>query len=147
MFHKILVPVDGSDTALLAVKYARKLAGKFSSAVTLLHVIPNVAVVPGAVPMPDTVLAKLDETGNTVLAQAAAYFADYDGRVYQRLEYGPPGRVITEIALDHHFSLIIMGRRGLSNVTAFFLGSVSNHVVQHAPCPTMIIKDQEKTAE
>jgi len=57
------------------------------------------------------------------------------------LEYGHPGIQIVDIAKEKKYSLIIMGRRGLSDITGLLLGSVSNHVLHYAPCPTMIIKD------
>jgi len=51
-----------------------------------------------------------------------------------------PGVFICKYAENNKVDLIIMGSRGLGNVRRLLLGSVSNHVVQHAKCPVLIIK-------
>jgi len=141
MFKKILVPIDGSDVALLAAKYARMMSEKFNSAVTLVHIIQNPAyILPDAV-IPPLLIRDLESNGKSALAKAMEVFNDFDGRVNSLLEYGHPGIQIVDIAKEKKYSLIIMGRRGLSDITGLLLGSVSNHVLHYAPCPTMIIKD------
>jgi nucleotide-binding universal stress UspA family protein len=52
---------------------------------------------------------------------------------------GSPGRMICELATDWNADLIIMGRRGRSGLAEFFLGSVSNYVLHHAPCSVQIV--------
>lgn len=142
MFGKILVPVDGSAAALNAVHYARKIAEKFESAVTLLHIVEH----PGYLNLDDEnlpagLILDMEKNGNQILLEAAKPFADYDGRVVTKLEYGHAGIKITEICKENGYSLIIMGRRGLSGVKQLLLGSVSNYVLHYAQCPTLIIKE------
>jgi nucleotide-binding universal stress UspA family protein len=52
---------------------------------------------------------------------------------------GSPGRMICELATSWDADLIIMGRRGRSGLAEFFLGSVSNYVLHHAPCSVQIV--------
>lgn len=144
MFDKLLVPIDGSAEALAATNYARKIAEKFSSAVTLIHIIQHSAyMVSDAHSLPNSVIESLDERGNQVLAQALEIFRDFDGRVATRIEYGHPGIKITEISKENKYSLIIMGRRGMSDVAKLLMGSVSNYVLHYALCPTLIIRNHE----
>jgi nucleotide-binding universal stress UspA family protein len=148
MFKKILVPTDGSEMALQAAKYALALAEKFGSEITLIHVIQNYYSLP-AFSMPDTVtiplsvMQDLDANGKLILANTQAVFSGFTGQVSTLLEYGPPGKQIIDIAVEGNYSLIIMGRRGISGVTELLLGSVSNHIVHYAPCPTLIVKGTE----
>ncbi len=148
MFTKILVPTDGSDMALQAARVARALAEKFASRITLVHVIQNYYTLP-AFSMPDTitipvsVMQDLENTGKLILSNARDLFADFPGQVDTRLEFGPPGQQLVDIAAEGGYSLIVMGRRGLSGVTGLLLGSVSNHLVHYAPCPVLIIKGNE----
>lgn len=66
-------------------------------------------------------------------------------------EFGDPGRKICELALTWQADLIIIGRRGLSGIKEFFLGSVSNYVLHHAPCSVLtvqgVVKDTTATPE
>ncbi|HEY9644334.1 MAG TPA: universal stress protein, partial [Coleofasciculaceae cyanobacterium] len=52
---------------------------------------------------------------------------------------GHPGRMICELAQNWQADLIIVGRRGRSGLSEFFLGSVSNYVLHHAPCEVLTI--------
>ena len=148
MFQKILVPTDGSDLALQAARYAREIAVRFGSELLLVHVIQNYYTLP-AFSMPDTVtiplsvLQDLETSGQTVLEKTREQLAGFDGKLETRIEYGPPGKQIVDIAAEEGVSLIVMGRRGISGVTGLLLGSVSNHVVHYAPCPVLIIKGDE----
>ncbi|SEP37690.1 universal stress protein [Propionispora vibrioides] len=141
MFSKILVPVDGSTEAIEAVKFARKIAEKFSSAVTLIHIIQHAAYIDSdAHSMVSSIIKSLDERGNQVLAQALEFYQDYEGRVATCIEHGHPGVKITEISKEQNYSLIVMGRRGMSDIGKLLIGSVSNYVLHYADCPTLIIR-------
>ncbi|MBP2653240.1 MAG: UspA protein [Firmicutes bacterium] len=148
MINKILVPTDGSEMALKAAKYAKTVGEKFDSQITLLHIIQNYYDLP-SFSMPDTVniprsvLQNLEKSGELILEKTQEILADYEGRLTTRLEYGPPGKLIVDIAANEGYSLIIMGRRGLNSFAGFLLGSVSNHVVHYATCPTLIVKASE----
>lgn len=147
MFTKIIVPTDGSALALEAARYARSMAEKFESGIVLVHVIQNYYTLP-AFSMPDTVtipvsvLQDLEASGKMVLEKTKELFDGFTGQVDTRLEYGPPGKLLIDIALEEHASLIVMGRRGISGVTGLLLGSVSRHVLHYSPCPVLIIKSQ-----
>ncbi len=55
---------------------------------------------------------------------------------------GDPGRIICEIARDCDADLIVMGRGNHSGLNEFFLGSVSNYVLHHAPCSVLAVQGQ-----
>lgn len=141
MFGKILVPIDGSTEAIAATKYARKITENFSSAVTLIHIIQHVAYIESDAQISSAMLTKFDERENQVLEQALEIFQDFDGRVATRIEHGHPGIRIAEISKEENYSLIIMGRRGMSDVAKLLMGSVSNYVLHYTLCPTLIIRD------
>ncbi len=149
MFNNILVPTDGSDMALHAAKIARAVAERFGGNITLVHIVQNYYALP-AFSMPDTVaiplsvMQDLEATGNSILAKTEEVFAGFTGKVTTRLEYGPPGKQLVDMVVDEGYSLVVMGRRGLSGVTGLLLGSVSNHLVHYAPCPVLIVKGTEK---
>ncbi|MBP2644612.1 MAG: UspA protein [Firmicutes bacterium] len=152
MLTKILVPTDGSAMALKAAKYALTLGEKFDSEITLLHIIQNYYDMPTfsvseSVTLPRSILNNIEKGGELVLEKTLAALPDYSGKINTRMEYGPPGKVTVEIAYKENYSLIVMGRRGLNSFAGFLLGSVSNHVVHYASCPTLIVKTNEPTPE
>ncbi|MEM3789229.1 MAG: universal stress protein, partial [Candidatus Bathyarchaeia archaeon] len=53
------------------------------------------------------------------------------------------GHVVQEIvraAEEGKFDLIVMGARGISRIKELILGSVSDGVIRHAPCPVLVTK-------
>lgn len=53
--------------------------------------------------------------------------------------FGDPERAISDFAEVWKADLIVMGRRGRSGVAEFFLGSVSNYTLHHAPCSVYVV--------
>ncbi|MEM7714538.1 MAG: universal stress protein, partial [Cyanobacteria bacterium P01_A01_bin.68] len=53
---------------------------------------------------------------------------------------GSVGSQICQIAEDLNVDLIVLGRKGHNAITEALLGSVSNHVMHHAPCAVLIIQ-------
>lgn len=49
-------------------------------------------------------------------------------------------RPIIEYARGHGVDLIVMGHRGMSNLQRFFVGSVADRVVDHAPCMVLVVR-------
>jgi nucleotide-binding universal stress UspA family protein len=59
-----------------------------------------------------------------------------------RQQLGDPGGLICQVARDTAVDLILVGRRGRSGLSEIFLGSVSNHVMHHAPCSVLTVQGQ-----
>jgi nucleotide-binding universal stress UspA family protein len=55
--------------------------------------------------------------------------------------FGDPERIINDFALAWKPDLIMLGRRGRSGIVEFFLGSVSNYTLHHAPCSVYIVSE------
>jgi nucleotide-binding universal stress UspA family protein len=93
------------------------------------------------------------EASRSVVAEAAerqqATLRDVLGRVVGRLgghaqvhshtPVGDPARQLLEMAATA--DLVVVGSRGLGAVRRLLLGTVSEKVLQHAPCPVLIVKD------
>ena len=56
------------------------------------------------------------------------------------LKFGSPAKTIITLAKDDNFSLIVVGSQGLSGLSDFFLGSVSNKISHTATIPVLIVK-------
>ena len=53
---------------------------------------------------------------------------------------GEPGPAIIEAAVAEAADLLVVGTHGRSRFERLVLGSVSDHVVRHAPCPVLIVR-------
>jgi nucleotide-binding universal stress UspA family protein len=63
------------------------------------------------------------------------------GRTVDRITFtGRPATAIIEEARSWHADLIVLGSRGHGPFVTMLLGSVSAEVVDHAPCPVMVVR-------
>ena len=144
MFDKILVPVDGSEAAWHALEYARTLGEQFNSSITIVHVVqphytlPTIAI-NGEIPFLSVNLEEVEATGYKIIELAKEKMHDYSN-MEATLEFGHPAERILSLAKDHHYNLIVIGSRGLSGISEFFLGSISSNVSQYSKIPVMIVK-------
>jgi nucleotide-binding universal stress UspA family protein len=60
--------------------------------------------------------------------------------VTTRVELGTPDEVLCDLAAQLKADLIIVGARGQNAAQRFLLGSVSDRVVHHAPCPVLVVR-------
>ena len=147
MFKKIVVPVDGSESAWRALEQACALAGKFEGELLVMTVIQpynNAALL--AVPLDHNIIsqsnADLEEVGKEILARAREKVAEngFAGNADYRIELGHPSERILSISKAEKADAIVLGSRGLSGIAEFFLGSVSTKISQYANIPVLIVK-------
>ena len=89
--------------------------------------------------LPLSVMAKGVSSAEEVLEEARKELpASLDAESH--VVVGMPSRKIVEFAAANGHDLIIMGGRGLSPVTGFLLGSVSQEVMEEAKCAVLVAK-------
>jgi nucleotide-binding universal stress UspA family protein len=62
------------------------------------------------------------------------------GEIHTELIEGSPAEAIIDVAETRHSDVIVMGSRGISTLAGLLLGSTSQKVVSHAPCPVLIVR-------
>src|SRR5215213_8978938 len=155
---KILLATDGSSEAELAARTAVDLSQKTNSELHLIHVLDvakvglSMAVLyseatdPEGVKLPDPVLDEdlersAKQWGREVLEEEVQRVRSAGGTVAQaHLRMGEVEREIVDLAEDLGAGLIVMGSRGRRGMRRALMGSVSDSVVRHAPCPVMVIR-------
>ena len=144
MFNHILVPIDGSETSMLAVSKASGLALAFGSRITLIHVIDNypfIGVGADYALGQNEYLAAATASANAALARGVAALAAEGLHSDQRVIDGHvvhEGIVDTAIAIAA--DLIVMGSHGRSGIEKLLLGSVTQRVLQDANMPELVVK-------
>ena len=79
-----------------------------------------------------------------VLAKARSAMEASVHGVATRTHAGPPGAIIVEMARACRVDLVAVGSRGLGPYKGFLLGSVSDHVANHARCSVLLAKTPPK---
>jgi nucleotide-binding universal stress UspA family protein len=133
-FHRVLVAVDGSRHADLAVAMAIALSERDRARLTILTVIPNVtesaALAYGTGVDPIALQLDADRGAErTIRAALDAVPGDQPVDSIQRRGHAGPEIVAQAKAGDH--DAVVLGARGLGRIGAMF-GSVSQHVLHHA---------------
>ena len=146
---KILVATDFSAPSDAALAYGRELARTFGGALTVLHVIDDIIVraygVDSGVLLPDPDVQRQFEADAQKRLDAA--ISDED-RVQLKASgivvvSSAPSSAIVTYAHESGTDLIVMGTRGRGGVAHLLMGSVSERVVQTAPCPVLTVRHPE----
>lgn len=161
MFHKILVALDHSETAISVFDQALDLAITNNADLMLLHVLstedqdapdtpitfPSMYYYPGlAATSIEVYQEQWEQYKQTAmkLLKAQAEEAELAGiSVEATQRQGNPGETICEMAKSGGADLILLGSRGRGGISEWLLGSVSNYVMHHAPCSVLVSRESE----
>jgi nucleotide-binding universal stress UspA family protein len=140
---RIVAGVDGSSSSLSALRWAIRQAGLTGAAVDAVIAWHNPAsrggygwatAGPGQNYDFQEVAAKtLEEAISSALEQTS------DVCVRTQVTEGHPARILLDASGGA--DLLVVGSRGHGGFAEALLGSVSQHCVQHASCPVVVIRD------
>jgi nucleotide-binding universal stress UspA family protein len=141
VFKTIVLGLDGSDGANLAVPVAKELAKLDHSKLVIAHVEERIVGKGGASP----VFADEDTIRKRVHDQVEELKADgIDASVETSVSVlGGPAKAIVEIADKVDADLIIVGTRGHAPLAGLVLGSVTQRLLHIAHRPVMAVPPAE----
>jgi nucleotide-binding universal stress UspA family protein len=148
MVSHVLVAVDGSDHSDRAVDFAADFAVRYGADLTVLNVVSYASTVPlslGAYAELEGLYTEtrsiLEDAGREIVA-AAAKRARALGieNVTSLVEFGSPARTICDTARTIGADVVVMGRRGLGDLSGLLLGSVSHRVAHSADFTVVTVK-------
>lgn len=134
MYEKILVPLDGSNTAELVLPYAEEIAAKFDAEITLFSVYEA-----GAAYTENLFHSYL----KAILSKVQYDLKDWgakESRVRIEVTSGKPATGILRYSDENNISLIILASRGSSGESPWLLGNIAVKVLRIASKPVMIIR-------
>jgi nucleotide-binding universal stress UspA family protein len=157
-FKRILVAINHSPLTSIVFDRALNLAQQEQANLMILHCLADfTAIEPGFQSGGTLGLYPIntgfsqpfrEETLQLEIEQAKTWLQEYCDRATNRnisTEYqhnfGEPGATISSVAQEWNADLIVLGRHDHSAIAEFFVGSVSNHVVDRANCSVLVIKD------
>jgi nucleotide-binding universal stress UspA family protein len=141
METKILVPVDGSNTAGRTLEKITALKENFPNKLTLLHVVDIDKLAYRMIPdfQIDMIRENAGKAGQLVLDDRVATLAGAGFSVDARLEFGSPRQTICKIANEEGFQLMIIGRReSTGEIRDVLFGSVANYVLHNVACQVLL---------
>jgi|Tabmets5t2r1_1033131.scaffolds.fasta_scaffold00076_6 nucleotide-binding universal stress UspA family protein len=146
---RVVVGVDGSDHARRALEWAADEARlrKWELVAVHAYTIPPYLLAPepvpiGVVPPDPGLLEQLEEGARKVLADELGRIDADDLTVDGRVVSGPAADALLSAAEEG--DLLVVGSRGLGGFKGLLLGSISQQVAHHAPCPVAIVPPKER---
>jgi nucleotide-binding universal stress UspA family protein len=142
MYHRMLVPLDGSELSEVVFPYAKELAGRLGLEVVLLHVHG-----PGESETVPLHRAYIEHKADVIRRQSqevqTRVGVDETGRVVKvwgELAAGYPADEILRYAEENDVDLILMATHGRSGIRRWVMGSVADKVLQASRVPVWLVR-------
>jgi nucleotide-binding universal stress UspA family protein len=155
MFNHVLVPLDYSPLSERALPYARHIVDS-QGQLTLLTVIEDLQEIVGYGAGAGVLYypTRLDEARENLRKQTEAYLNKLGAELQQPparvdhiIEFGRPADAIVDVASQLGVDAIVMCTHGRSGFTRWLLGSVTQKVINAAPCPVLVIPGKDDSSQ
>jgi nucleotide-binding universal stress UspA family protein len=141
----VVVGVDGSEGSLAALRWAARYGAATKTPVRAVLVwhYPTAASVPPVGHVPDEVEKEVEGEEADTLREALAKAApDTAGaQLHGVIRYGHPAEALIEES--GRADLLVVGGRGHGGFRRMRLGSVSQHCVNGAQCPIVVVRSHQ----
>jgi nucleotide-binding universal stress UspA family protein len=139
---RIVVGVDGSPSSLEALRWALGQGRLAGSAIDVVSAWRTPSAYGGYPVIAETDWQhNAEEVLDTALSQVPEAA---DAGVTRHVVRGHPVDVLLERAAGA--DILVVGSRGRGGFTGMLLGSVSQHLVAHAPCPVVVVRHETTTS-
>jgi len=145
MFAHILCPTDLKERAFIALKKAVQIAHQFNARITMLNVHDEFLNKEEREMLRvsfDSLKAEYDKAAVESREQMRAAIRQLnaeDIQVAYKLSEGKPAKKIVKVAEKLGVDLIVMATDGRDSIKDFVTGTITEHVINHAPCPVLVI--------
>ncbi len=139
MIDRVLVPMDGSDLAAKALRYA--LETYDDADITVLHVVGTSTPMMGemaGLAFEDDLPAAVEERAESVFESASGIAAEYDTELRTVVAVGHPARTIVDRSKE--FDTVVIGSHSGSLAERLFVGNVAETVFRRAPVPVVVVR-------
>ena len=148
----LLLAVDDSTDSKAAAEILRRIQFPAESVLYLLHVNPldewlRLGISGRSlytVEQVNRIRADAATKMQNVLSRMEETFRSSNLVVHSIVTDGSPGAEILRTITEHHIDLVVLGTRGLSKIAGFLLGSVSEWVLNEAPCSVLIVRGKSR---
>ena len=146
---RILIALDASPHSERALEFVRRMRWPAGSRVVVVSVMePVAAVATIGLDIPLFAAGMLDERRRRLeelVAGAEGALREYGFPTEGRVLIGDPREALFEAARTERADLLVVGSHGRTGIARLMLGSVSSHLVTHAPCSVLVVKEPRTT--
>jgi nucleotide-binding universal stress UspA family protein len=142
--RRILVTTDFSRLSLAALPYALAVARHFGAELHLFHVVDTTQFSSKSLMLPLISPAELSRPLLKRLQGIALKFSP-DGRIHvMKPREGRTYNEICERARKLGAGLIVIATHGFTGLQHAWVGSTAERVVQHSPCPVLVVRRRSR---
>jgi len=138
--QQVVVGVDGSAESVDALRWAAEYGATTGANIRALLVWRYPAAV-GPAPTgvaPEAVSDEVRASMGDQLTAAIAAVGAPAAQVEPQIGYGHPAELLVDASAEA--DLLVVGSRGRGAITGMLVGSVSQHCVNHAQCPVVVVR-------
>jgi universal stress protein E len=155
-YKTVVVGVDFSETSMIALQQAARLAAQDSAALHVVHVFDAPwHQLHYRAPTPQATPDFRDQYTRTVQQRLEGFAPTLEHElrflkpVYKLIDHRSHGRGLTEYVRSIGADLVVIGTRGRTNIRDIVMGSTAERVVRDAPCSILAVKpaDMDESAK
>lgn len=144
MYEKVLVPLDGSALAELALLHAGEIARGSGAEILILQSIylPMTAVPEPVLLAEGKMLEEAAKTTLEYLDRIGGQLREGGHRVRTMVDERPPTEAILHVADRENVDLIVMSTHGRSGLSRLMMGSIAESVLRNTRRTVMLVKPE-----
>ncbi|MFD7233226.1 universal stress protein [Streptomyces sp. NPDC059881] len=135
---RVVVGIDGSPSSYAALRWAVRHAGLIGGTVDAVAAYELPGAHGWSAPAVDAEFDAAEAKRGLVEEVRKVLGEKGEAQVHERLVHGNPTEAL--LAAAEGAELLVVGSRGRGGFARMLLGSVSQQVAQHAPCPVVIVR-------
>lgn len=134
---RIVVGIDGSVASVDALRQAVSLAGALSAEVDAVHTWQIGYAATELSMLPALPRSDIEAAARRVVDDAIRSTGEHDVVINPIVSEGDPAATLLDAA--EGAEMLVVGSRGHGGFVGLLLGSVSHKVINHAPCPVLVV--------
>lgn len=141
---RIMVPLDLSEPAHKALKYAIRVAQQFGAEIQLAHVVTEIGY-DGLITASSLrkMEGELQQHAREELEKMVRLEDQFRIKIRTEVLLGEPAREISRLARDEETDLILVSTEGRTGLARALLGSTAEKILRYAPCPVLVVREKE----
>ncbi|HVN68251.1 MAG TPA: universal stress protein [Candidatus Binatia bacterium] len=144
MFERIIVALDGSESAAEALTVAVQLAKAEQAALGICSVVDPIAITGTAPPSPamEIVVRDMEKEARRLVDEAVAGAKHAGLTAAGNVRSGAPAFELLAYATEFNAGLIVMGTHGRRGIAHFLMGSVAEEILRESSVPVLVVRER-----